>query len=147
VGLGRGLGGRQAADSGGLVEQGVVPGVRLCVEPSAAPGGRDDEFEGTAEVGDRTGKDLAGRIGRCRFPGSSARVTGVACRQGLPVISAGLIVLPVTALPGLTTRPVSPAEPAPTSPAPTPPAPGRTGPERVRHRRPSGNITSLELQH
>jgi hypothetical protein len=76
VGLGRGGGERQAADGGGLGEQGVVPGVRVCREPGAVPGGRDDDFENAAEVGDGAGEDLVGSVGQAGQAGHAGRASG-----------------------------------------------------------------------
>ncbi|MGH3171246.1 MAG: hypothetical protein ACRDN0_35935 [Trebonia sp.] len=76
VGLGRGLGERQAADAVGLGEQGVVPGMRLCREPGAVPGGRDDDFEGAAEIGDGAGEDLVGPVGQAGQAGHAGRALG-----------------------------------------------------------------------
>jgi hypothetical protein len=60
VGLGRGLGERQAVDGGGAGEQVVVPGMGVRWEPCAVPGGRDDDFESAGDVGDGAGEDLVG---------------------------------------------------------------------------------------
>ena len=55
MGLGRGFGERQAADGGGLGEQGVVPGVGVRREPGAVPGlggrGCREDGEGGAFLG------------------------------------------------------------------------------------------------
>jgi hypothetical protein len=48
----------------------------VCREPCAVPGGRDDDFEGAAEVGDGAGEDLVGPVGQAGQAGHIGRAFG-----------------------------------------------------------------------